>query len=93
MTLAPNTIEEQLNEFKQQFIHSQEIIEGLTELTCNQRQIIERRDKTICEINEKVDFKDRELERMEIALSDLRMKLVAAECRACKCDPDVVCGC
>jgi len=50
--------------------------------------------ENVCvELTQQVEFKNRELETMEIALSDLRMKLVAAECLACKCIGDVVCGC
>ena len=93
MTLAPNTIEEQLKELERQYQHACNLISGLTELGSNQRQMIDRRDKTIFELNEQIEFKDRELAAMEIAQSDLRMKLVAAECKACKCDQDTYKGC
>ena len=50
--------------------------------------------ENVCvELTRKVEFKNRELEAMEIALSDLRMKLVAAECRACRCGDDAYKGC
>jgi len=50
--------------------------------------------ENVCkELTRQVEFKDAELAAMEIAMSDLRMKLVAAECRACKCDPETYRGC
>ena len=72
MTLEHETIEEQFKELRQQYQHACNLISGLTELGNNQRQMIERREKTIV---------------------DLRMKLVAAECKACKCDQDTYKGC
>ena len=50
--------------------------------------------ENVCkELTRQVEFKDAELDRMEILLSDMRMKLVAAECRACKCHPETYRGC
>ena len=79
MTDAANTIEKQFEELKSQYQHACNIIKGLTDVTEHYLKNEGRQDRLIHALRE--------------TIRDLELRLVAAECKQCRCDVDVACTC